>query len=410
MAGIYRLKAQELPGLEDGTHGDGGNLYVRVRNKGKSKTFVFIYRAGGRQRLMGLGKYDPNARTGITLAQARDKADELRRKLRDDIDPLEEQREVEQRTPTPTFSEYVATFLDTKEGGWKNDKHRAQWRMTLRVYAGPLKDIPVDQVATSDVLKCLTPIWTTKNETARRTRGRIQAVLDAARAEGKIPTDAANPARYEGHLKLLLPTVKPSDDHHAALPYEQVPQFFVELRNRRATSANALEFLILTAARVNEVIELTWPEINLDAKLWTVPADRMKAEMEHLVPLPDRAIQVLKAMQPLATSTSSGYAFPGARKNKGLSNMAFAQLLVRMKRDDITPHGVRSSFSDWCGEETEFSEETREFALAHVIGDKAKKAYRRMSAVKKRRALMDAWATYCGSADEAASKAEKKAA
>ena len=410
MAGMYRFKAQEIAGLKDGTHGDGGNLYVRVRNKGKSRTFVFIYRAGGRQRLMGLGTYDPNAKIGITLAQARDKADELRRKVRADIDPLEEQRQTEQKVPTPSFSEYVAKFLDTKEGGWKNDKHRAQWRMTLRVYAAPLKDIPVDQVATSDVLKCLTPIWTTKNETARRTRGRIQAVLDAARAEGKIPTDAANPARYEGHLKLLLPNVKPSDDHHAALPYEQVPQFFKELRSRQATSALAHEFLILTAARTTEVIEMTWSEIDLKEKLWTVPEERMKAGMEHLVPLSGRAIEILEAVKPLAKSTSKGFVFPGARKGKGLSNMAFKALLIRMKRGDITPHGFRSSFSDWVGEETEFSEETREFALAHVIGDKAKKAYRRMSAVKKRRALMDAWATYCGSADEAASKAEKKAA
>ena len=399
MAAIHKLKAQQIAGLPDGFHSDGGNLYLRVRDDGASRSYVFKYKVAGLQRQKGLGRADPLGRIGLTLAEARAKADDLRAKLRENIDPIAEERaqkakSAEANKRVPTFGEFTENFLATKENGWKNEKHRAQWRMTLSVYAAPLCNLSVDQISTDDVLNCLTPIWTTKPETASRTRGRIETVLNAARVSGHIATDAANPARFAGHLKLLLPAVKKSTKHHAALPYAQVPKFVAALRQRPAVSALAHEFIILTAARTGEVIEMDWSEIDLKKRLWTVPAARMKAERDHVVPLSPRAIQILEAVKPLKKAGSS-LVFPGPRRNRGLSDMAFEALRRRMKFTGITTHGFRSSFRDWAGDETDFAREVAEAALAHAIGDKAEQAYRRGSAIEKRRALMEAWAKYC---------------
>lgn len=404
MPAVHKLKAQQLLGLPDGMHGDGANLYLRVRDEGKSRNFVFIYRFGGKQKLLGLGAADPYGRVGLTLADARQKADNFRARLRDGQDPghdLREQKSVAGRAldGPPTFAEFVDKYLTDKEKGWKNEKHRAQWRMTLKIYAAPLANIPVNLITTDHVLECLNPIWIEKPETARRTRGRIENVLDAARVKGHIPKDAANPARFAGHLKLLLPDVKKSSKHHAALPYGELPAFMNELRKREALSARALEFLILTTARTEEVLNFRWNEVNFDSQTWIVPPGRMKKERGHDVPLSPRAIAILRDVAPLA-AFENAHVFPGSRRDRGLSNMAFEALLRRMGKDAITTHGFRSTFRDWAGDETDAAREVAEAALSHIVGDKAEQAYRRGTAFQKRRKLMNDWADYCCSAFE----------
>lgn len=276
--------------------------------------------------------------------------------------------------------------------GFRNAKHIAQWKSTLETYAAPLSGLPVDTVSTDDVLAVLKPIWSTKAETASRVRGRIEKVLDAAKAKGF--RQGENPARWRGHLDHLLPRPsKLARGHHAAMPYEIVAAFVVLLRSRDAMAAVALELCILTAARSGEVLGMRWSEINMDKEVWTVPANRMKAGREHRVPLSKSAMAILARIAPV--SSTGEYAFAGQSPGKPLSNMAMEMVLRRMKVEDATVHGFRSSFRDWAGNETNFSREVVETALAHVIGDKAEQAYRRGDALDKRRTLMEAWADYC---------------
>jgi integrase len=280
---------------------------------------------------------------------------------------------------------------ETLSAGFRNEKHKAQWKSTLETYAAPLRGKPVDTIATDDVLAVLKPIWTTKAETASRVRGRIEKILDAAKAKGF--REGENPARWRGHLDHLLPKpLKLARGHHAAMAYEEVATFIVKLRKREATSALALELCILTAARSGEILGLRWPEIDLDKKIWTVPADRMKAGREHRVPLSPRAVAILRQ---LAKVKVGDFVFDGQARNKPLSNMAMEMVLRRMKIEDATVHGFRSSFRDWAGNVSNFPREITETALAHVIGDKAEQAYRRSDALEKRRKLMEAWAAYC---------------
>jgi integrase len=263
--------------------------------------------------------------------------------------------------------------------------------MTLGKYAGPLRGKPVDTISTEDVLAVLKPIWTERAETASRLRGRIEKVLDAAKAKGH--RSAENPARWRGHLDHLLPKpLKLTRGHHPAMAYDEVPRFVGELRTREATAARALEFCILTAARSGEVLGLRRSEVDFEKKVWTVPSDRMKAGREHRVPLSASAISILKDA---AKANSGDFLFPGQARNRPLSNMAMDMMLRRMKRNDVTVHGFRSSFRDWAGNVSNFPREITETALAHVIGDKAEQAYRRSDALEKRRKLMEAWATYC---------------
>jgi integrase len=264
--------------------------------------------------------------------------------------------------------------------------------MTLTVYAAPLRSKPVDKVETSDVLAVLKPIWLEKPETASRLRGRIERVLNAAKAKGYRTGE--NPAAWRGHLENLLPRQsKLSRGHHAALPYADVPDFVAKLREREAVAALALEFAILTATRSGEVLNARWDEIDLEAKTWTIPAERMKAAREHRVPLSDPALSILVK---LSASRVSEFVFPGQRPNQPLSVMAMEMVLRRMGvADAVTVHGFRSSFRDWAGNETSFPRELAEHALAHVIGDKAEQAYRRGDALEKRRALMAAWSAHC---------------
>ena len=280
---------------------------------------------------------------------------------------------------------------ETLSAGFRNEKHKAQWKSTLATYAAPLRDKPVDTITTDDVLAILKPIWTTKPETASRVRGRIEKVLDAAKAKGF--REGENPARWRGHLDHLLPRPsKLARGHHAAMPYDEVAAFVAELREREAIAALALELCILTAARSGEILGMRWDEIDLDKKIWTVPAHRMKAGREHRVPLSQRATAILVR---LSEHRSGDFVFPGQRRDKPLSNMAMEMMLRRMKIENATVHGFRSSFRDWAGNETGYPRELIETALAHVIGDKAEQAYRRSDALEKRRKLMEAWAGYC---------------
>jgi integrase len=285
----------------------------------------------------------------------------------------------------------TATVHEAISAGFRNEKHKAQWKTTLDVYAAPLGPNPVDTTGTDDILAVLKPIWNEKPETASRVRGRIEKVLDAAKAMGF--RSGENPARWRGHLDHLLP--KPSKlarRHHAAMAYEEVSAFFKRLRESPSTASLALEFCILTASRSGEVLGARWSEIDLENKIWSVPASRMKAGREHRVPLSNRATAILKQLRPIRTGE---FVFAGQRPRRPLSNMAMAMVLRRTKIEGATVHGFRSSFRDWAGNVSNFPREVAETALAHIIGDKEEQAYRRSDALEKRRKLMEAWATYC---------------
>ncbi len=353
------------------------------------RRWIYRYVWRGSVKEMGLGSL-----AEISLKDARELRNRWRQELNAGRNPIEV-RDEENKAPqgSVTFGACADAFLDSKSSEWRNEKHRAQWKMTLDKYALPLRGLAVEAVDTEAVLSCLQPLWKAKPETASRLRGRIETVLDAARAKGLIPRNEANPARWRGHLDKLLPKrQKLTRGHHAAMPYAQVPAFLVKLRERDATAALALEFAILTAARSGEVLGAQWDEFDLDAAIWMVPASRMKAGRGHRVPLSARALAILKALQDNKTGK---LVFEGNKKDHSLSSMSMEMVLRRMKIEDVTVHGFRSSFRDWCGEATAFPREIAEAALAHVIGDKAEQAYRRGDALEKRRALMDAWAEFC---------------
>jgi integrase len=373
---------------EPARYSDGNGLYLVVR-AGGSKQWVFLYRREGKLKEMGLG----SPTKGVTLAMARDLRDKARSLMARGVDPLEARRQAEQSAAgIPAFGSYALTLVDRIEEGFSNPKHRQQWRNTLETYCEPIWNLPIDRVDTTSVLSCLTPIWQAKPETASRVRGRIERVLNAAKAE-RLRT-GENPAAWRGHLDATLP--KPGKlmrGHHAALAYTDMPAFMADLRVRPAVAAPALELAILTATRTSEVLNAKWTEFDLEAGLWTIPAERMKARREHRVALSKRALAIV---QELSTARTSEFVFPGQKLGKPLSNMALLMLLERMgKRGVITAHGFRSTFSDWASEVSPFSSELRETALAHTIGNKAEAAYRRGDALEKRRAMMESWAAWC---------------
>ena len=376
------LTARRVETAKSGKHSDGGNLYLIVSMTGARK-WVLRFTWRGNAKEMGLGSAG-----SVTLADAREKAASARRKIAKGLNPIDERR---RDGGIPTFGDMADDVRVSLSVGFRNEKHKAQWKSTLETYAAPLRAKPVDTIATDDVLAVLKPIWTTKAETASRVRGRIEKVLDAAKAKGF--REGENPARWRGHLDHLLPRPsKLSRGHHAAMPYEEVAAFIAKLRERDATSALALELCILTAARSGEILGMRWSEIDFDKKIWTVPAARMKAGREHRVPLASRAVEMLRQLEKVNTGE---FVFPGQARNKPLSNMAMEMVLRRMKIEDATVHGFRSSFRDWAGNVSSAPREVVETALAHVIGDKAEQAYRRRDALEKRRKLMDAWAAYC---------------
>ena len=387
-----RLTARTVATLTTpGRHADGGNLYLSISANG-GRRWIFLYRWAGKQIEMGLG----SARD-ISLARAREMADTARAQLAEGISPLSLRR-AEQAVPT--FGEAADALVDDIAPGFRNAKHIEQWRMTLKEYAASLRDKSVADIATDDVLAVLKPLWATKQETASRLRGRIERVLDAAKAKGLRTGE--NPARWRGHLDALLPKrQKLQRGHHAAMPYSDVPAFVKRLRALNGATALALEFLILTAARTGEVRGATWAEIDLEAKVWTVPAGRMKAGKAHRVPLTAAGLDALtRAMSLQPKPEGPAPIFPGGKPGKPLSVMALDMQMRRLK-SEMTVHGFRSSFRDWAGEETAFPREVAEAALAHTVGDATERAYRRADALEKRRKLMEAWASFVGGGDGA---------
>ncbi len=340
---------------------------------------------------MGLGPV-----TTLTLAEAREKARDCRKLLLDGIDPIDHRKG--QRTQATldaaramTFQECAEAYIEAHRPSWKNPKHAAQWPSTLNAYAYPVfGNLPIADIDTALVMKAVEPIWSTKPETAGRVRGRIEAVLDWATA--RQYRQGENPARWRGHLDKLLPArgkvrrVK----HFAALPYKELPAFMERLRDNDSISSRALEFTILTAARTGETIGALWSEFNLDDKVWILPPDRMKAGKEHRIPLSERALEILEALP-----REGEYVFPGGRAKAPLSNMAMLNALRRLDDRKLTVHGFRSTFRDWCAEQTAYAHEVAEMALAHTVGDKVEAAYRRGDLFEKRRRLMADWAKYC---------------
>lgn len=392
--GIHRLSDTRAANIkEPGLHADGGGLYLSVRKSG-GRSWAYIYQWQGKRREMGLG---PISSTSLTLA--RQKATAARELLAAGHDPLNPpSADVLAAGRVVTFGQAADALLKALEPSFENPKHRQQWRNTLTDYCKVIWDKPVADVDTSDVVGVLTPIWHEIPETAKRLRGRMERVLDASRVKGERTGE--NPARWKGHLEALLPKNKKKHEvkHHAAMPYDEVPAFIPLLKARLSMAARALEFLILTAGRTGEVLGARWREIDLDAKVWTVPPERMKMRVEHRVPLTDPAVTVLEAMKVFGTKPDE-FVFPGdkvgpEKESQPLSNMVMAMLLRRMKLDHYTPHGFRSTFRDWAGEVTEFPREVAEAALAHAVGDEVERAYRRGDALAKRRKLMEAWADY----------------
>ncbi|WP_066548949.1 MULTISPECIES: tyrosine-type recombinase/integrase [unclassified Sphingomonas] len=369
-----------------GRHSDGGGLYLFVDQHGRRR-WIFMYARDGKRTELGLG-----GGRDLSLANARAEAAKLREILAMGGDPKSERAKDER---IPTFGECADAYVEAMTPSWRNAKHAAQWTMTLTKYAKPIRSKPVDAIGTEDVLEVLQSLWKRTPETAERLRGRIENVLDAAKAKGY--RSGENPARWRGHLDQLLPKrQRLSRGHHAALPYDATPDFMADLRGRSAVAARALEFTILTAARSAEVLGAQWNEIDTEKKVWIIPARRMKAGREHRVPLSPQAMEIVEAMAKLGTE---GHLFPGAEKGKPLSSMAMAMLLRRMKAE-ITVHGFRSTFRDWASETTGFPHEVCEIALAHSIGNKAEAAYRRGDLLEKRRYLMEAWAGHCFSKSE----------
>ena len=384
---LNRLSAREVPSLKaPNRYADGGGLYLRITGAG-ARCWVFMTTRGGKREEIGLG-----SATGVSLAAARQLASRMRDAIALGDEPRSVLRAATDHIPVPTFADFAETYICSVEEGWKNDAHRQQWRSSLRDHAEPIADIPVDRVDTENVLAVLSPIWLTKGETARRMRGRIERILDAAKARGLRPRDSMNPAMWRGHLALLLPAqAKMARGHHAALPFKDAPSFMALLRGREAMSARCLEFVILTAARSGEALGATWSEIDMERRLWTVPAARMKAGVEHKVPLSEAAIALLNSIAPGKTSRSANVFDVGGTMR---SNMAMTMLLRRMDHGHITTHGFRSTFRDWAGDATSFPREIIEQALAHTIQNKAERAYRRGTAIERRRELMEAWSEF----------------
>ncbi|TDU32825.1 integrase [Panacagrimonas perspica] len=388
-----KLQAVGLLKRSTGLHGDGGGLWLQVGPTG-SKAWLFRFMLQGKAREMGLGPFPD-----VPLAEARQKAAEARALLRDKIDPIEARRALATaRTASvlaaKTFKAAGDAFIEANKAGWKNAKHLQQWQNTLATYVYPkIGDTAVSEITTDDVLGIVSPIWTTKTETATRVRSRIEIVLDYAIVL-KWRT-AGNPARWRGGLERLLPrpTKVRKVKHHAALHYSELPAFMAALRVQNGIGPLALEFAILTAGRTGEVIGAIENEFDLESRVWRVPADRMKGGKPHHVPLSDRAVEILEGL----SGTDRGFVFPGMKESKPLSNMALLATLKRMKRGDLTTHGFRSTFRDWCAEATSYPRDVAEMALAHSIPNKTEAAYRRGDLFEKRAALMRDWAAFCAS-------------
>ncbi|MHB8423920.1 MAG: tyrosine-type recombinase/integrase [Gammaproteobacteria bacterium] len=383
---IAKLRPAQLRSLKPGKYCDGGGLWVYVKPNGNAY-WVMRYRLRGRNREMGLGPV-----RDIPAAKAREAATKYRNIKRDQRDPLHE-RAKERNASVLLFRDAATRMIEAKRAEWRNSKHAAQWSATLKTYAFPvIGDLPVDAITTDQILKILEPIWRTKTETATRLRQRIEVVLDWSTA--RKYRHGENPARWRGHLDKLLakPTKVKKVHHHAALPYAELPAFMEKLAKQGGLASRALAFTILTAARTGEVIGAHKTEIK--DGIWIVPPERMKANREHRVPLSTQASAIIDG---LPHFENNDYLFAGQRSDQPFSNSAMAAVLKRMGLDDMTVHGFRSSFRDWCAEQTNFPRELAESALAHTLRDKTEAAYQRGDLLQKRARLMQAWADYCTS-------------
>ena len=380
---------------EPGRYFDGHGLYLQVRNA-DNKSWLLRYERDGRERWLGLG-----AVHAFSLKEARERARAARQLLADNIDPIEHKRaerakHAAEKARTLTFREAAQAYFDQHESKWRNAKHREQFIWSLKTYAYPvLGSMSVADIDTAAVLRAIEPHWLTRTETANRTRGRIERVLGWCTVRGY--RQGPNPAQWRGHLKEVLPErgKVAKVEHHPALPYAQVAEFMAKLRGRRGMPARALEFTILTAARTGEVLGARWDEIEWDAKMWRVPANRMKGGREHRVALSQRALDLLRELR--REGGDDGFIFVGPRAGTGLSNMSMAAVLRRMGYGHVTTHGFRSTLRDWCAEQTNFPREVAELALAHAVGDKTERSYQRGDLLKKRFALAEAWTRYCTS-------------
>lgn len=392
----HRLNAISASNIKKpGLHPDGAGLYLRVKPSG-ARSWVFRYMHDRKPRYLGLG-----SAASVSLAIARSLAGDARRQLELGQDPFEVKRQAEieaaaDKARSMTFKECAEAYMAAHEPSWKNAKHREQWHSTLQRFLYPkFGGVAVSSVTTEMVLDAIQPIWHSMPETASGVRGRIEVVIDWAKARGSFSGE--NPARWRGHLANLLP--KPSKvakvEHHAAMPFGDLPAFMSELRAAAGLTSRALEFTILTAARTTEALGAQWSEFDLDKKIWTVPAERMKAGKEHRVPLSPRAVEIIRDLE---TVKQNEFVFPGEKPGRHLSNMSMLMLLRRMKRGELTVHGFRSTFRDWAAETTSFPNFIVEMALAHAIESKVEGAYRRGDLLEKRRALMVAWGQYCAKA------------
>ena len=388
---MTKLTPQGLKTLlkKPGRHADGQGLFFRTLGENRAY-FVYRFRLNRVEHEMSVGPYPE-----LGLGEARRKHAELRAQVLNGINPMAKRNgRAATATPSakPTFGVMADEFVATHEGGWRNPKHRWQWTQTLTSYCAAIRDMPVDQIGTDDILAVLKPLWTRAPVTGSRLRGRIEKVIDAARALGHIDRDRANPARWKGHLELLLPKPKKlARGHHKALAYAEVPAFVQRLRSEQAgnTAALALEFLILTATRSGETLKATWDEIENDT--WTIPKERMKINAIFDVPLSDRALDILRALDE-ANRGKNPFVFAG-RPMRPLSNMALAMLLRRMGVD-FTVHGFRTSFRTWCSDVAHVEFEIAEQCLSHRVGSDVSRSYNRTTMLERRRPTMQMWSEF----------------
>lgn len=370
------VKAAKAPGR----YGDGKGLFLIV-GKGNSASWVVRIQKNSRRRDIGLG-----STSKVSLSRARELAEAVRSQVEAGIDPIAERRKA---LGIPTFREAAEMVFDANSGKWSNGKHLWQWKRTLEMFAYPaIGDVPVSAVTATQVHDLLAAIWLEKPETARRVRQRVGMVLDWAFSKGFRDTEAPMRSITKG-----LPRQPRNAGHHAAMPYPDVPVFVSRLREKETWGRLALEAAILTAARSGEIRAATWNELDLDAGLWTIPAARMKAKREHVVPLSPSTKRVFERAAELRTM-GARYIFQGASRDKPMSDMTLLKVLRDMG-EPFTAHGFRSSFRDWVSETTNFPGDLAEAALAHAVGNKTEAAYRRGNLLEKRRKLMDAWASYC---------------
>ncbi len=401
MAGKLTARGVESLAKRKGRFGDGDGLFLRVLDPGRRIYWVYRFRLNGVDRETSIGGYP-----AMSLAEARDKHLDLRKLVKDKVDPLGDRRAkgVVAKAGVPTFGQLALDHVEVHESSWRSAKHRQQWRQTFTSYCDAIWRKPVDEIATADVLACLKPIWTTKTVTAGRLRGRIETIIDAAQALGHIDPNVANPARWRGHLQRLLPKpAKLTRGHHAAMSYGSVAEFAARLRQIDSVTSLALEFLILTATRTNETLGARWQEFDLEARTWSIPKERTKVDEAFSVPLSDRALAILAEAQSRARKelTDESYVFPGVRPKRPLSPMALVMLMRRMGVKDATVHGFRTTFRVWASEVFHAEFEIAEAALSHRVGSAVSRAYNRTSLLERRRPLMLAWSDFVtGEADD----------